>query len=163
MNNKRMSLEELYYLLMSSWIYSIEKTRSELLGENIAYTKRIGWNATEYIMEHLKTRCDMDMGGESPLEIMKSIVNCLEEVGFIKKGTVTINSANDDVNINISGCGAEACKELLKKGIMPNVCLRSIILDTLFEMVTHGGYSYNLHADPEKQPSGVCVTTLKKI
>ncbi|MBM4241227.1 MAG: hypothetical protein FJ150_06150 [Euryarchaeota archaeon] len=162
MESERISLEELYYLLMSSWIYSIEKTRKELLGPNIAYTKRIGWNATEYITEQLKAKCDIKAEGETPLDSLKSIIKCLEDVDFIKKGTVNIKQENDVILIEITGCGAEACKKLVSKGIMPQVCLRSIIFSTLLEKTREKEYAYQLEADPEGQPPGRCITSLSE-
>lgn len=53
----KIDLQELYYLLMNSWIYSIEKTRDELLGDNIAYTRRLDWNATRFVMDYLENSC----------------------------------------------------------------------------------------------------------
>ncbi len=165
MTKDRISLEELYYVLMSSWIYSIEKTRAELLGENIAYTKRIGWNATEYITKKIKDRCEIDMEpvGETPFETLKSIIRCLEDVQFIKKGTITVKEDKNTLSIEITNCGAEACKELIKKGVKPQVCLRSIILSALLESFTDREYVYKLYADPENQPSGICITRLSEL
>ncbi|WP_321421601.1 hypothetical protein [uncultured Methanobacterium sp.] len=159
----KIDLQELYYLLMSSWIYSIEKTRDELLGDNIAYTRRLGWNATRFVMDHLENSCgfSVDAEGKPPIEIMKSIVECLEDAGFIKKGTVTVkDEGNRKMSISVTKCRAAACKDLIKKGVAPHVCLRSIILANFLENLTHEQFSYHLDADPEGQPRGVCTSYL---
>jgi len=51
----------------------------------------------------------------------------------------------------------------VKNGIMPQVCLRSIVLANLLENVTNGQYSYGLEADPEGQPEGTCTMYLGEI
>lgn len=160
--NKESELDDLYYLLMSSWIYGIEKTRDELLGDNIAYTRHLGWNATKFIMEHLEKNCGVNIATEnkSRKELMESIINCLEEVGFIKKGTVTVKEEDKSIAISLTRCQAEACKELVKSGVMPHVCLRSIVLANFLEDLTNEQYSYRLEADPEGQPSGKCISYL---
>ncbi|NYB52571.1 MAG: hypothetical protein HVN35_08450 [Methanobacteriaceae archaeon] len=163
--NEKLDLEGLYYLLMSSWIYGIEKTREELLGDNIAYTRRLGWNATEYIMSHLESTCgiDLDIENKSLKEVMESIIKCLEAVGFIKEGTVTVEEENDYVAISMTACRAEACKELVKRGVIPHVCLRSIVLANFLENLTNKQYSYHIDADPEGQPGGKCTSYLGDI
>lgn len=159
---EKIDLQELYYLLMSSWIYSIEKTREEILGDNIAYTRRLGWNATEYIIDHLKSTCNIDLETERKnlKDIMESIIKCLEDVGFIQKGSVTVKEEDDSISIAMTKCRAEACKDLLKKGMMPHVCLRSIVLANFLENLTNHQYSYRLEADPEGQPEGTCTSYL---
>lgn len=159
---EKIDLQELYYLLMSSWIYSIEKTREEILGDNIAYTRRLGWNATEYIIDHLKSTCNIDLETERKnlKDIMESIIKCLEDVGFIQKGSVTVKEEDDSISITMTKCRAEACKDLLKKGMMPHVCLRSIVLANFLENLTNHQYSYRLEADPEGQPEGTCTSYL---
>ncbi|HMK54637.1 MAG TPA: hypothetical protein VK444_07640 [Methanobacteriaceae archaeon] len=163
-NNRKIALEELFYLLMSSWIYSIEKTRDELLGENIAYTRRLGWNATEYIMEHLKTTCNVDMAEKTDskniLDLMENIVKCLEDIDFIRKDTVTIGQKGDSISIAMTRCRADACKDLVSKGLMPKVCLRSIVLANFLENITGREFTYTLDADPESQPEGTCTSYL---
>ncbi|OPX58976.1 MAG: hypothetical protein A4E25_01403 [Methanobacterium sp. PtaB.Bin024] len=158
--NKKMELEELYYMIMSSWIYSIEKTRDELLGDNIAYTRHLGWNASKFIMEHLETTCGvhLDIENKNHKEIMEMIIKCLEDVGFIQEGTVTVKEENGSIAISITKCQAEACKELVKNGVMPNVCLRSIVLANFLENLTNEQFSYHLDADPEGQPEGKCTS-----
>ncbi len=155
--------QELYYLLMSSWIYGIEKTRDELLGDNIAYTRRLGWNATRFVMDHLENSCgfSVDINGEKTVEVMKSIIECLEDAGFIQEGTVTVkDEGNNKISISTTKCRATACKDLIKKGVEPHVCLRSIILANFLENITHEQYSYQLDADPEGQPDGTCTSYL---
>lgn len=160
--NEKLDLEVLYYLLMSSWIYGIEKTRDELLGDNIAYTRRLGWNATEFIIGHLESTCgiDLDTENKSLKEMMESIIKCLEGVGFIQEGTVVVKEENKSIAISMTKCRAEACKELVKKGVMPHVCLRSIVLANFLENLTNKQYSYHLEADPEGQPRGTCTSYL---
>jgi hypothetical protein len=163
--NDNISLEELYYVLMSSWIYSIEKTGDEFLGGNIAYTRRLGWNATEYIIEHLGDKCDFDFDPVSGdiFQTMKDIIMCLEEVGFIKEGTININRDKNNLTISVTSCRADACKELLEKGVVPRVCLRSIVLAVLLEKISSKEFSYNLEADPGNQPQGLCISYLGEI
>ncbi|MBI5681405.1 MAG: hypothetical protein HZC47_10970 [Methanobacterium sp.] len=161
MSENKFERTELFYLLMNSWIYSIEKTREELLGNNIAYTKRIGWNATEFILKHLKKMCEIDFDGENKLDTLESIVKCLEDMDFIKKGDITVQKDKNTFSIAITGCGANACKELVNNNIMPQVCLRSIILATMLENATGVDYAYTLKADPPSQPKGVCTTYLE--
>ncbi|MGB9978092.1 hypothetical protein [Methanobacterium sp.] len=163
MSEEKINREELYYILMSSWIYSIEKTRKELLGENIAYTKRIGWNATEYILDHLKNKCDLGINKGNSLKTLKNIIKCLEDMDFIKKGCIHVEKNVNTLSIEITGCKAEACKDLINKGITPQVCLRSIILDTLLEYATGQEYTYKLKADPSNQPDGICITYLDEL
>lgn len=168
---EKIDLQELFYILMSSWIYSIEKTREELLGDNTAYTRRMGWNATKYIMDHLETTCDLeniceldvDLEEKSLKERMESILKRLESVGFIQEGTVTVNQEKDGISISMTKCRADACKELVEDGLMPQVCLRSIVLANILENVTDGQYTYRLEADPEKQPEGTCTMYLGDI
>lgn len=162
MSKEKFERDELYYLLMSSWIYSIEKTRNELLGENIAYTKRIGWNATEYILDHLKNQCNINLEDENTKNTLENIIECLEDMNFIKKGDIAIKNDDTKLQIEIVNCQAEACKELINREVMPQVCLRSIILATLLEKITGNEYSYQLKADPESQPKGICTTILEK-
>lgn len=162
MSENKFERTELFYLLMNSWIYSIEKTREELMGNNIAYTKRIGRNATEYILNHLKKSCDLKLGGENKLNTLENIVKCLEDMNFIKKGDITVQKDKNTFSIAITRCGANACKDLVNHGIMPQVCLRSIILATLLEDATDLDYAYKLDADPLSQPKGVCTTYLEK-
>lgn len=162
MNKEKFERKELYYLLMNSWSYSIEKTRNELLGENIAYTKRIGWNATEYIFKHLKNRCDIDLEAKNTKETLKNILKCLEDINFVKKGDISVKDDKNKLLIEIVNCKADACKELVNREIMPQVCLRSIILVTLLEKVTGNEFSYKLNADPESQPHGKCTTILEE-
>lgn len=156
----KIALEELYYLLMSSWIYSIEKTSSELLGDNIAYTRRLGWNASEYIKSHLTTVCGTDMVEKSAdknvKDTLEEIINCLEDLGFIKKDTVSLTTEGDKISISMTGCRADACKELIQKGIIPKVCLRSIVLLNFLESIVNKEFTYTLDADPESQPNGTC-------
>ena len=157
----KIDLQELYYLLMSSWIYSIEKTRDELLGDNIAYTRRLGWNATRFVMDHLENSCGIliETEGKSTRELIESIIKCLEDSGFIQEGTVTVkDEKNNKISIAMTKCRAAACKELIQKGVDPHVCLRSIILTNFLENLTHEQYSYNLDADPEGQPQGICTS-----
>lgn len=161
MSEDKFKRAELFYLLMSSWIYSIEKTREELLGNNIAYTKRIGWNATEYILNHLKDKCDINLERETKLEALENIVKCLEDMNFIKKGDITVKKDKNTFSIAITGCDAKACKELVNNDIMPQVCLRSIILATMLENVMGVDLAYTLNADPPSQPEGVCTTYLE--
>ncbi|MEN4006205.1 MAG: hypothetical protein PQ964_02405 [Methanobacteriaceae archaeon] len=163
MNKDKISLEELYYVLMSSWIYSIEKTREELFGEDIAYNKRIGWNAAEYIVKRLDPKCLKDVKKETSFETLRSIIKCLEDIGFIKTGAVTVKQDKNVLSIEITNCAAEACKELVRNGIMPQACLRSIILDGMLELITDKEYAYKRSANPESQPFGVCITYLSEL
>jgi hypothetical protein len=161
---EKIDLEELYYLLMSSWIYSIEKTRDELLGDNIAYTRRLGLNATNYIMDYLKTACNTDMCKETQtqdnLETMKYIIECLEDVGFIQKDTVSVSQSEGTLSLSMTKCRADACKQLINNGIIPKVCLRSIVLANFLESLTGEEFTYMLEADPQSQPKGSCTTYL---
>ncbi|MCK9151715.1 hypothetical protein [Methanobacterium alcaliphilum] len=164
-NNAKIDLEELYYLLMSSWLYGIGKTSNELLGNNIVYTRRVGWNAADYLVNHLKITCDIQTSpqDEDLLEIMKSIIRCLENVGFFKEDTVSASYDKGVLSISIAGCRAEACNDFLKKEITPQVCLRSFILVSLLEKITEKEFTYKLNADPESQPQGKCINYLKEV
>lgn len=73
-------LQEFFYLLMSSWIFSIEKTRDELLRDNITNTLRIHWNTNYFVMGHLENSCgiSLDTEGKSTMDLI--LANFLENL-----------------------------------------------------------------------------------
>ncbi|MGZ4857023.1 MAG: hypothetical protein ACXVZU_01515, partial [Methanobacteriaceae archaeon] len=91
------------------------------------------------------------------VEELREIINELEDVGFIQKDTVSVSQSEGTLSLSMIKCRADACKQLINNGIIPKVCMRSIVLANFLESLTGEEFTYMLEADPQ---SGSCTSYL---